>query len=140
MICKEILNGGTEDIRDILHVHEQQYFLLLKRKLPSSAKIIYEASEFQIIDGDTIKGCTTPDFHIQLANGERVIIEITTALKNSYNTKNPDPKGKQKEIMSYFVQSNPNIKFIVLYGETLARLQVRNPGIDFHNAKKIRRG
>lgn len=134
MICREIANGGTENVEDIPHTHEQQYFLLLKKLLPT-AKIVYEASKFEIADGNRVN-CTIPDFHIELANGKKAIVEITTALKYNITKKEQDdPKKNQKKVMGL---AAPGIKYVVLYGENLANLQRRNPWVDFFNAKKIR--
>lgn len=137
MICREILNGGTENVEKIPYVHEQQFFLLLKRKLPR-IQIIYEESAFGIEYDDGTTKTTKPDFFIKPDAGKRVIIEITTASKEEDHLKEKSGKKSKREKIKLMKLVAPNQKYVVLYREHLLNIQKHNPWVDFFGAKKIR--
>jgi hypothetical protein len=138
MILKEIPNGGKENVEAIRYVHEQQFFLLLRNKLPE-AKIIYEESTFEMRDEDgTVKAVTSPDFFIKLGENRRNIVEITTASKAEDLLKQKQNKKSKNDKIEMMKLRGPNDKYTVLFREHLLKIQKHNPWVDFLGAKKIR--
>jgi len=133
MAIAEIDRTGTTDITEINGVAEQQFFLLLKQKLPSDTQIIYEDRFFAQQNNDGKEKGTIPDFHIIKPDGKEFFIEITT---QSLRNNGDDPKKKQKEIMN---ETFPVKKYTVLYREHLENIQKHNPEFSFLNGKKIRK-
>lgn len=132
MHCNEIYRGGAIKVGDIPHPSEQQFFLLLHKRLPR-AKIVYERSVFKIIHDDGKSDETLPDFFLEPSRVKRTIIEITLA---PLNGNGKDPKKRQKEIMENFSEDT---KFVVLYREHLLNIRKHNPEFDFFNARLIRK-
>jgi hypothetical protein len=132
MVTTEIEKTGTSNICEINGVAEQQFFLLLKDKLPYDTQIIYEDRFFKQKSNGKEEG-TVPDFHIIKPDGKEYFIEITTQIMRSNGD---DPKRKQKEIMS---KTSPTKKYVVLYREHLENIQRHYPEILFFNGKKIKR-
>ena len=122
--------GGTTEVSDIPRTPEQQFFLLLKGKLPPTTKITYEPEQFIITDDEEKSYCTTPDFKIEKPNGVILYIETTLAEKNG-----KDPKQTQKWIMSNFQQ----IHYVVLYKHNLENIERQHPEVSFRHSKRIRR-
>lgn len=129
----EILRGTTP-LAEIPDVPVQQFCLFLRKKFPS-ATILYEPTTFTFTDSSGKKRQTTPDVFFRKSDNEPgIFIEITTLPKNG-----TDPKKKQREVMA----ANPQIKYVVLYRENLARIEAsarkKRIDISFFNARKIRR-
>jgi len=129
----EIDRIGTTNITEISGVAEQQFFLLLKQKLPYGTQIIYEDRFFMQQDGNGKEQGTIPDFHIIKPDGKEFFIEITT---QSLRNNGDDPKKKQKKIMN---ETFPVKKYTVLYREHLENIQKNNPEFSFLNGKKIKK-
>lgn len=138
MIVKET-RRGTEDVTQIPGVAEQQFFLFVKKRLPT-AQIVYEPDDFSL---DGIKS-TSPDFKIIRDNGSVTYVEITTCArptivnKNGNNTPGTlkDRKEKQKTIMN-----GTGRRYIVLYRENLLSIQKHHSTeVNFFGAKRIRGG
>lgn len=127
MFSKEIQLGGTTDVKEIKGIAEQQFFLLIRERLPD-AQITYEETEFAIQNGNGNPTSTVPDFSI-IKNGRRTVVEITTS-----NTNGEHPKVRQIEIMKYF----PEVRFVVLTRENLEAIHKKHPKIDFFNSKRIK--
>ncbi len=129
---------ATENVAQIPGIAEQQFFLFVKKKLPT-ATITYEPEEFSSADG--LKS-TRPDFKIIKDNGSIIYVEITTHPRPTIVNKNgvnitpgvsKDLKEKQKTIMRGMGE-----KYVVLYRENLLSIQKHNPGeVDFWEARKI---
>jgi hypothetical protein len=138
MICKEIPNGGKESVVNIPHVHEQQYFLLIKTKLPNR-KTIYEKSIFWIKFDDGTIMSHIPDIFTVMDEGRINITEITTiSREDDLKRKKSGERSKidNKEIVRLV---NANYKYTTLYKENLLKIQKHNPWVDFFGAKKIER-
>lgn len=120
---------GTEDVAKIPWPAEQQFFLLLKKKLPTS-RIVYQPKLFQMENGDNKIQGTAPDFLIIKPDGTEIFVEITSAQING-----KDPKEKQKRVMSAVA---PEKKYVVLYRHNLENIQRLHPEISFFGAEKIR--
>jgi hypothetical protein len=135
MICKEIPNGGKESVGEIPHPHEQQFFLLLKKKLPSK-KITYEKSIFSVRYDDGKIRTTSPDFFLEMGGGKTNIIEITTRSKEVDLQREKEgyrSKSEKKRIMKLIA---PEYKYTVLYKEHLLNIEKHNSGVNFFEAKK----
>jgi hypothetical protein len=133
MVTTEIEKAGTMNVYEINGIAEQQFFLLLKERLPFGTQIIYEDRFFKQKNDKGKEEGTVPDFHIIKPDGKEFYIEITT--QASGNNGN-DPKGKAKRIMSETV---PVKKYTVLYREHLLNIQRHNPERCFFNGRKIKR-
>jgi hypothetical protein len=131
MAILEIKLPGATNVIDIRGVADQQFFLLLRKRMPSGTKITYEDRLFQQMDGKKVQG-TTPDFHITKPDGAELFIEITM---ERFDGNGNDPKEKQKRIMSRI----PDVKYTVLYFEHLVKIAGHNPDCLFFHGKKIRR-
>lgn len=130
MICKELPSNGTQKIEDIPHVHEQQFFLLVRQKAPHLG-IVYEGSIFEITeDNGTVKS-TKPDFSITLKDGTRKIVELTTLSRTEDEMKKKTKQSKRKIVQTV----SPCSIAIVLYRKNLENMQRHNPDYDFFNAK-----
>lgn len=127
---KETNSGKSRDMSQIRGVVEQQFYLLLTRKLPD-AEILYESHEFELNGEDGKIETTIPDFYIKKPNGSEIFVEITAATWSSEN----DPKEKQKRIMEQAVP--PNAKYVVLYRHNLLNVEAKHPEISFFGSRKI---
>lgn len=127
MFSKEIQLGGTTDVKEIKGIAEQQFFLLIKRRLPN-AKITYEETEFAIKNGSENPTSTVPDFSITKGY-RRTFVEITTS-----NANGKHPKARQIKIMKNF----SGVRFVVLTRENLEAIGRKYPDVDFFNAKRIK--
>ena len=96
MTSREITREGPTDITDIQGIAEQQFFLLLKAKLPQRTTVDYESQIFISSNGGGRIEATVPDFIITKPNGVKIAIEITTENQNG-----TDPKEKQKKSYAY---------------------------------------
>lgn len=85
---------GTEDVTQIPGVAEQQFFLFVRKKLPT-AKITYEPEEFTL-DGHR---STSPDFKIAKDNGSVIYVEITTHPRPTIVNKNGNRYRESRKIL-----------------------------------------
>jgi len=131
MTSREITREGPTDITDIQGIAEQQFFLLLKAKLPQRTTVDYESQIFISSNGGGRIEATVPDFIITKPNGVKIAIEITTENQNG-----TDPKEKQKRVMRTVA---PELRYVVLYRENLMAIQRRHPEFNFFNGKKIKK-
>lgn len=123
-----IAANGTVQVNKIPGAMEKQFFLYLMRKhAGQGAKIVYEPHVFKIYDRNGNAESTTPDFLVEMPDGTRSYIEITTRELDG-----TDPKGRQKRIMSHF----PEIDYRVLYRKDLMGIQEKDPRFSFWPAKK----
>ena len=127
MFSKEYQLEGTSDVKRIPGISEQQFFLLIRKRIPD-AKIIYEGAKFSIQNGNGQAKATIPDFRIE-RRGMVTFVEVTTA-----NINGKHPKARQIAIMSHF----PNTRFVVLTKENLVSIQTKHTETDFFNSKKIK--
>ena len=121
--------GGTTRVSEIPSVPEQQFFLLLQRKLPPKTRITYEPEQFTITYDKGNPTSTAPDFKIEKPDGTIFYVETTLAERNG-----KDPKQTQKWIMSHFKEH-----YVVLYEHNLENIERRHPEVSFRHSKKIRR-
>ena len=133
MITEEVRRTGITDITKIEGIAEQQFFTLLRRKLPIGTQIIYEDCFFKQQDDNGKEQGTTPDFHVIKPNGTEFFVEITT---EAFGSNGNDPKGEAKRIMS---ETLPVKKYTVLYREHLQNIQKHYPEFSFFNGKKIKK-
>jgi len=132
MLSAEIFTLRTDpspkNIAEISSAHEQQMFLYLQNTFPNAA-IEYESHRFVVTDDQGKQRSTVPDLRIEWTNGKIVFLELTTSFLNG-----TDPKSRQREVMQCF----PDIRYVVLYGQDLSRIQAKKELTLLH-AKKIKK-
>lgn len=73
MVITEVKKAGVTDITKIGGIAEQQFFILLKQKLPPGTQIIYEDCFFKQQDDNGKEQGTIPDFHVIKPDGREFL-------------------------------------------------------------------
>lgn len=135
IIGRKIVNiGGATRVSDIPATPEQQFFLLVRPRLPKGHEITYEPERFEITFDDGYSISTAPDWRIKKPCGTIISVEMTLA-ENLAQNGGKDPKEKQRWIMSHF----PDRTYVVLYRKNCDSIEHHNPKVSFRHSKRIRK-
>lgn len=105
---------------------ERIFIVFLHRvAFPDAISISYEAKTFTSHDG---KETTKPDCEVVRRDGKTIYIEITKERRNG-----TDPKERERRIMR---EAAPNCPYVVLYNNTLKKIQEKHKGYDFFREDK----
>lgn len=106
----------------------ERIFRVFLGKVFPDANISYEPESFSAINYHFARETTRPDFRVIRPQGKTIYIEITKDRRNG-----TDPKLREKEIMK---KAAPNCIYVVLYGETLLKIQKKYEEFNFFKSKK----
>ena len=112
-------------------VREFRTFLELEQIYPG-ADISYESASFIAKNDDGKEEETKPDLKvIRQPDNKKIFIEITKEKRNG-----KDPKGRERRIMR---KAAPDCAYVVLYNDSLKRIQVKYKGYNFFKKENKRR-
>lgn len=106
---------------------ERLFRVFLERVFPG-AEISYQAESFTAPNDNGIPETTIPDFRVIRPDGKIIFIEITKERRNGI-----DPKERDRKIMK---KAAPNSPYVVIYADTLKKIQAKYKGFDFFKSEK----